>query len=242
VGRKVAAILLRRAQYSDAVRTQWSRLTAYAPVNRRRFCGLLPASGGGLPTRRRVCPARAESRWTPETLAVRYSGTGSFAVKPVIDAINEIDPEQPVAAVQTMEEVVTQAVAGRGNQMSLMTAFAGLAFVLAVLGIYAVLSYRVSLRRREVGVRIALGARQSQVAGGVVLDGLAVTAAGLAIGSVGAVAFGTAMSSVLYRVSPYHAATYIAVLAIFTLAAIFAAWIPARRAASVAPAVVLRDE
>ena len=228
IGRRIKAIMHRPED-------PWQTIVGVVRDVKERGYDLEMKQGFYLPTYQM-------ETWTPQSLAIRYSGTDVFPVAPVVAAIHEVDPEQPVAAVQTMDEVIARAVAGRGNQTRLMAAFAGLALILAALGIYAVLSYRVSLRQREIGVRIALGARQSQVAGAVVRDGLAVTALGLAIGLASAAAFGSALASVLYRVSPYDAPTYAAVAITFAIVAAFAAWIPARRAASVAPAVVLRDE
>jgi len=187
-------------------------------------------------------PVYQVSSWAPESLAIRYSGHENFPVASVIGAIHEVDPEQPAAAIQTMDEIVSKAVADRRNQMSLMVSFAVLALILTALGIYGILSFRVTLHRREIGLRMALGARQSQVSTEVLMGGLKLTILGLGIGLLAAVVLGSVMKAVLYKVSPHEPLTYVAVAVGFSLISAFAAWIPSRRVATLSPAITLRDE
>jgi ABC-type antimicrobial peptide transport system permease subunit len=126
--------------------------------------------------------------------------------------------------------------------MTLLGAFAGLALLLASIGIYGVLSYLVTQRRREIGVRMALGATSSTVVGMVLRRGLALTGTGLAVGFVAAVLGTRAMKTMLYGVDAIDPATFAGVAAVLCAIAALACWVPAMRAARVDPIVVLRDE
>jgi ABC-type antimicrobial peptide transport system permease subunit len=121
-------------------------------------------------------------------------------------------------------------------------AFAGLALLLAAIGSYGVLSYMVTERRREIGIRIALGAARSQVLTQILKQGLGVTAMGVAIGLAGALAVNRLIGSLLFGVQPTDAATIAFVIATITAVAVVASWLPAWRASRVDPNVALRDE
>jgi len=124
----------------------------------------------------------------------------------------------------------------------LLGAFAGLALLLAALGTYGVLSYTVTERRREIGIRIALGAARSQVLTQIMRQGLQVTALGVAIGLAGALAVNRLIASLLFGVQPTDAVTMAFVIATITTVALVASCLPAWRASRVDPNVVLRDE
>jgi len=141
-----------------------------------------------------------------------------------------------------MDDLVSQELATRRQQMILLGAFAGLALILAALGIYGVLSYAVTQRTREIGVRIALGAHASDVLRMVAMHGLTLAGAGLVIGGVLALALTGLMKKVLYEVSPMDAPTYATVAVILLVVSIVACVVPARRAAGLDPMVALRDE
>jgi ABC-type antimicrobial peptide transport system permease subunit len=126
--------------------------------------------------------------------------------------------------------------------MILCAAFAALALLLAAIGIYGVVSYSVARRRREIGVRLALGARAEQVRRAVLRDGMVMAAMGLAIGLLGAALLTRAARSVLYAVSPFDPLTYLAVAAALGAVAALASWAPARRASLLEPTEVLRSE
>lgn len=175
-------------------------------------------------------------------LAVRTVNDPTSVVNAVRQAIWAVDREQPIAAVRTMEEIIDLDFASRKQQMLLLAGFAGLALVLASLGIYGVLSYAVTQRTREIGVRMALGASTSSVARMVVRFGLGLTVSGLLIGIALALAATRAMRAVLFGVQSTDAGTYAGVVAVLLTVAFFACYIPARRAASVDPMVALRDE
>ena len=156
--------------------------------------------------------------------------------------VASVDPEQPVAAVRTMDEILDLNVAYRARQMTLLGAFAGLALLLASIGLYGVLSYAVTQRSREIGLRMALGATARGVLGMVVGRGLALTGAGLAIG-LALAAIGTrSLKTMLYGVDAVDPATFAGVSALLCAIAVLACWVPARRASRVDPIVVLREE
>ena len=124
----------------------------------------------------------------------------------------------------------------------LLGAFAGLALLLAAIGTYGVLSYMVTERRREIGIRVALGATRSQVLTQIMKQGLQVTALGVTIGLAGALAVNRLIASLLFGVQPTDTATIAFVIATITAVAVVASWLPAWRASRLDPNVVLRDE
>jgi predicted permease len=178
----------------------------------------------------------------PESLVVRTKGDPATITSAVRHIIAGVDPLQPVVAVRTMEETLDRTVEDRTQQMTLLGAFAALALLLASIGIYGVLSYLVTQRRREIGVRMALGATSGTVIGMVVRRGLALTSTGLVIGLVAAALGTRAMKTMLYGVDAIDPATFGAVAAVLCGIAALACWAPAARAAKVDPIVVLRDE
>jgi len=180
--------------------------------------------------------------WMPDVLAIRASGSLASLVAPVRDIVADVDREQPIAAVRTMEEIIDQAVVGRRQQMTLLTAFAGLAVLLAAVGLYGVLSYAVTRRRREIGLRLALGARRTVVVGMIIRHGLLLTAAGLGAGFILASIVTRTMSTMLYNVGATDLATLGAVFAVLTVVAAAACALPALRASRLDPMEVLRQE
>jgi putative ABC transport system permease protein len=178
----------------------------------------------------------------PESLVVRVKGDPAALAPAVRRIIASVDPEQPVSAVRTMDEILDRNVQDRTQQMTLLTAFAALALLLATIGLYGVLSYTVSQRIREIGLRMALGATTRQVLGMVVGRGLSLTAAGLAIGLGLALAGARAMKSLLYGVDAIDPVTFGGVSVLLCAIAALACWIPARRAARVDPMIALREE
>jgi putative ABC transport system permease protein len=181
-------------------------------------------------------------RSSPEFLIVRTAGTPADLVEPIRRVIVRVDPDQPISAVRTMEEIVDLDVADRQQQMILLGAFAGLALLLASIGLYGVLSYAVAQRSREIGLRIALGASAVSVMRVVVTRGLALTAIGLAIGVALAWAGTRAMQTVLYGVTAGDPSTYAAVIGLLGGIALLASYLPARRASRMDPIAVLRAD
>ncbi|MCX6631105.1 MAG: ABC transporter permease [Candidatus Solibacter sp.] len=178
----------------------------------------------------------------PEILVVRTTGDPASLTSAVRRAVSEADAEQPVAAVATMDEIVALDVADRRQQMTLLTAFAALALLLASLGLYGLLAYTVTQRSREIGLRMALGASAARVVSMVVLRGVGLSAAGLGLGLSAAWLLAGAMSKVLYGVRATDLGTYGAVALLLCGIAAAASWIPVRRAVRIDPIVVLRDE
>jgi putative ABC transport system permease protein len=187
-------------------------------------------------------PTAQMDGWTPDYLVVRTQGQPASLTPAVRRVIAAVDPEQPVSNVQTMDEIIDANVADRQQQMTLLGAFAGLALVLASIGLYGVLSYAVTQRSREIGLRMALGASAGNVTRLVVGHGIALTGAGLLIGLLGSWAATRALKNLLYGVSATDPMTLGAVAALLTLISLTACWIPARRAARLDPIVVLREE
>jgi ABC-type antimicrobial peptide transport system permease subunit len=141
-----------------------------------------------------------------------------------------------------MDDIIDLDVADRHQQMLLLGAFAGLALLLASIGLYGVLSYAVTQRSRELGLRMALGASAGSVMRMVVARGLALTAAGLTLGLALAWVSARALQSLLYGVTAADPATFAAVVGMLGTIALAACYLPARRASRVDPMVVLRDE
>jgi len=187
--------------------------------------------------------AQAVDAWAiPEYLVVRAKGDPLSLAGAVRRVIAGVDPEQPVSAVRTMDDIIDLDVADRSQQLTLLGAFGALALLLASLGLYGVLAYAVTQRSREIGVRIALGATAGDITRMVVGRGLVLTGSGLAIGLAAARAATRAMQKMLYGVGATDPATFAAVGAILAVVALAACWLPARRATRVDPIVVLRDE
>jgi putative ABC transport system permease protein len=180
--------------------------------------------------------------YVPDYLVVRTKGDPTALAPAARRVIASVDPEQPVSNVQTMDEIVDLNVADRQQQMFLLGAFAGLALLLASIGLYGVLSYAVTQRSREIGLRIALGASASRVVRMIVARGLALTGIGLMIGLATAWAATRAMKNLLYGVAATDPVTFTAVAALLGFIALIACYAPARRAARVDPITVLREE
>jgi putative ABC transport system permease protein len=163
-------------------------------------------------------------------------------VGPVRKEVLAIDPNQPIYEVKTLAERVSEAVAVSRSLMFLFTAFAGLALVLASVGIYGVVSYSVSQRTREIGIRMALGAQRSHVLSLVMRHGVMLAVTGIAIGVGGAFALTRFMKTLLFGIAPTDSPTFLVVSIGLFVIAVAACLIPARRATKVDPIVALRYE
>jgi putative ABC transport system permease protein len=176
------------------------------------------------------------------TLVARTSGDPMAVAPLVAREVHALDADQPVADVKPLEAYLGASVAQRRFSMALLGIFAGVALVLAAIGIYGVLAYSVAQRTREIGVRMALGAREAAVAGMVVRQGMRVVAVGIGIGVVGALALTRVLTSLLYGVSATDPVTFIGVAGALGAVALLASYLPARRAARVDPLVALRAD
>ncbi|HEY2848426.1 MAG TPA: ABC transporter permease, partial [Gemmatimonadaceae bacterium] len=156
--------------------------------------------------------------------------------------LNELDPQLAMAQIKTLDAIVAESVAQPHFYMILLTAFAIVAIALCAIGIYGVVAYLVGQRSRELGIRIALGATPSRVVQLVVREGVAMVAAGIGVGLIGALAITRLMGALLFNVRPTDPLTYIAVTALLSAVGLFASSVPAMRAANVDPAHALRSD
>ena len=179
---------------------------------------------------------------TSMNLVVRSSLPFEALAPQLRAAVQEIDPSLPVVRMRTMDDVFEDSVARPQFLALLLAVFAGLALVLAAVGTYGILSYIVSERRQEIGIRMALGADRSAVLGMILRHGLVLTGVGLAAGIGGSFLVNRALTSLLFNVEPTDPVTLAGVAAIIALVATVACIIPARSATRVDPLVVLRSE
>lgn len=154
----------------------------------------------------------------------------------------EVDKDQPVYDIMTMEQVLSQFVSPWRFYMQLMGLFAGMAVVLAAVGIYGLISYSVSERTHEIGLRIALGAQKADVLKLVVKQGVILTLVGVAIGLVSAIALTRLIANLLFGVTATDPVTFLSISLLLIGVAFLACYIPARRATKVDPMVALRCE
>ncbi|HYE86119.1 MAG TPA: FtsX-like permease family protein, partial [Vicinamibacterales bacterium] len=165
------------------------------------------------------------------------------SLRSTVEAIlREADPSVPMVRFRDMNGVFEESIRRPRLLAQLLGGFAGLALLLAAIGTYGVLSFMVAERRREIGIRMALGADQSNVLSQVMKQGLTLTTAGIVVGLAGAFALNRVIASMLFGVQPTDTPTLVAVVATITLVAAAACWLPAWRASRVDPNVVLRDD
>jgi predicted permease len=187
-------------------------------------------------------PVWGRFRAIPLELAVRTAAEPASITSAVRNAIHELSPQTPLIDVQTMDEIVAESLSPQRFNMLLLAAFAGLALVLAAVGLYSVVAYATRQRVREIGIRLALGAGRGDVLRGVVLDGLRPTLIGVGIGTAAAIFLSHLMATLIYGVKTTDASTYVAVAALLTTVGLFASIIPAYRATLIDPVRTLRDE
>jgi putative ABC transport system permease protein len=176
------------------------------------------------------------------SLVVRTDSDPSSIVSSVRNAISEVSPYAPVTRVRTMMQVLADSTAQRRFNMILMTIFAGVAMVMASIGLYGVIAYSVGQRTHEIGIRMALGASRSSVLNLVLRNGMSLALIGVAVGVGAALGLTRLMSSLLYGVSPSDPLTFTVIALILIGVALVACFIPALRATKVDPIVALRYE
>jgi len=179
--------------------------------------------------------------WTP-FLVVRGAADPATVTAAVIDAVHKVDSNLPIIHVRTMDNLISDSVSPRRFSSVLVAIFAGLALVLAAAGIYGVMSYTVSRRTQEIGVRIALGAQMSSVRRMILGQTLKLGLMGVGLGLAGAFVVARFLTSMLFGVGMYDPATFLGVAALLIAVALAASYIPARRAMRVDPIVALRYE
>ncbi|HET7457335.1 MAG TPA: ABC transporter permease [Gemmatimonadaceae bacterium] len=175
-------------------------------------------------------------------VAMRTAGDPMAAAPAARQALKSIDAELPLNDLQTMDQRIARDIAQPRVSVALLGVFSGIALLLAAVGIYGVVSYTVAQRTREIGIRMALGARPEGVLGLVVRQGLAPVVAGVVVGLAGALAATRLMHSLLYGVSATDPLTFAVVAVFLTVVALAATFIPARRATRVNPVLALRSE
>jgi predicted permease len=184
----------------------------------------------------------AQNPWAYVCLAVRAKGDPKAVYSAVRSLLSEIEPQLPMHDMRPMSQVVTETMAAQRLTLWLVGGFAALALVLAFVGIYGVMSYSVTERLHEIGVRVALGAQARDVLRLVVGHGMKVTAMGLALGILGALLATRAMKALLFEVRSSDPLTYGVLAAVLAIAALPACYFPARRATAVDPLATLRHE
>jgi putative ABC transport system permease protein len=175
-------------------------------------------------------------------VAVRTQADPSALASAVRGMIASLDPQIAVADVKTMEANVQESIAPQRFNLFLLGLFATLAVFLAAVGVYGVLSYAVTQRTREIGVRVALGAQRGSILAMTIREGMQLTFAGAAIGLVGAWLLTRWMAGLLYGVTARDPLTFVGVIVVMSLVSLAACYIPARRATRVDPLVALRYE
>ena len=176
------------------------------------------------------------------TYVIRTSGDPLGVLGYVRQTVRSLDPDLPLADVQTLEKVMANSLAQPRFTTTLLGLFAALALTLASIGIYGVIALLVSRRRQEIGIRMALGAKPNSILGMVVRRGMSLAGVGVAIGLAGALALGSVLNSMLYGVTRFDPATFLTVPLLLALVALVACLIPAGRAANVSPMVALRED
>jgi putative ABC transport system permease protein len=178
----------------------------------------------------------------PNALVVRTRVDPLSLATSVRNAVWSIDKDQPVSNIRSMEEIISKAVARQRFSTLLLGVFAGLALILAAVGIYGVMSYSVAQRTREIGIRMAIGAQRTDVLMLTVSQGLRLVLIGVMVGLAAAVMLTRVMSSLLFGVSATDPVTFATIALVFMTAALLASYIPALRASKVDPMVALRYE
>jgi predicted permease len=176
------------------------------------------------------------------TLAVRTTSDPHGAISAVIDAVHQVGPDIPVVDVLSMDDIIAKSLLSQRFILYLLASFAGLALLLAAVGIYGVLSYTVRRRVREIGIRMALGASSSDVLKMVVTDGMKPILIGVAIGLAAALALSRLIVSLIFNVRPTDPATFAAVAALLITVGIAANILPAYRATRIEPTRTLRED
>ena len=220
---------------------RWARWTVVGIVGDVRYSGLAepPEAVAYVPYRQRT----KQMPWAPSYLIVRSSrGDVSTLVPSIRREVAAVDADEAVGGVLSLDELMRAALGPARVNAAVMGVFAGAALLLAVLGVYGVLSYSVKQRRREIGIRMALGARGADVVRLVVGQGLRLVAVGVTLGVAAALALGRGMAGLLFGVQPADPATLAAVACVLGVTAVGASYLPARRASRVDPVAVLRQD
>jgi predicted permease len=198
---------------------------------------------GGLPPGDLYTSLRQSGRFWMHVVARARAGTDTERVLPAIeDVLHRIDPVVPLSSPLALETAVRDATAPTRFLAVLLAGFSAVAVLLAVMGLYGVIAYAARQRRRDVAIRMALGADRAEVAGLFLRQGMAVVLAGVALGTAGGYALGRALAGQLHGVGPGDPLTHAALAGLLVVTAGAAVWLPARRASAAEPMRVLREE
>jgi putative ABC transport system permease protein len=185
----------------------------------------------------------AQARDTPDlAMVVRTLGDPRALAGSVRAAMTELDPGQPIHALQTVERLVAASLGQRTFTLTLMLVFGAVALVLAAIGLYGIMAFTVAQRTREIGIRLALGAPPAAVLGMVLRSGMALVGIGAALGTAAALLATRVVSSLLYGTSSTDPVTYLAITATLSVVALVAMLVPARHAMRLDPTRALRAE
>jgi putative ABC transport system permease protein len=180
--------------------------------------------------------------YTSNTIVVRTASDPLLVASPLVEAVHQIDPDLPVSNLRSMEDVIARSMAQRRVVMVLLAVFAAVALLLATVGIYGVMSYMVSQRTQEIGIRMALGADRSGVVMMVLRQALGLAAAGLAAGLLAAAGLTGLLRTMLFDVKPGDPVTFIGVVTVLLAVAAIATAVPALRATRIDPLTALKAE
>jgi predicted permease len=211
-------------------------------VNQRGLADTSPDACLYVPMTQLMGPAFGEFRSFSLMLAVRTTGKPEGIVSAVSAAVHDLDPEVPLLDIRTMDDFISESLSPQRLNMLLLMAFAGLALLLASIGIYSVLSYSVRRQVREIGIRMALGAQCRDVLQMILRQGARLALLGVAIGLAAAIGLTRLMASQLFGVSATDPLTFAGVALLLIAISLLACYLPARRAAKVDPMVALRYE
>jgi putative ABC transport system permease protein len=189
-----------------------------------------------------VYVAHAKSPWRSMTVVVRTAGEPTQIVSAVQNELRSLDRDQPIFNVRTLDRVVHESLAGPRVAAAMMGVFALIALLLATIGIYAVMSYTVTQRTHEIGVRLALGAQPRSILRMIVGQGMVLTLIGLVVGLGASLLMSRAMTKVLFNVTATDPATFVSISIFLALVALAANYFPARRATKIDPMTALRYE
>jgi len=175
-------------------------------------------------------------------IAIRTRADAKTAAASIQSAMRQVDPNVAVYDFQWMQQRVDASLVGRRFLVVLLSTFAGLALLLAAIGLYGVISYGVRMRVRELGIRMALGAKRGDVLRLVIGQGMALAASGLVLGLIGTLGAGRVLESMLFATHLYHPVTLLATSLILSATVFLASYLPARRASKLDPMRTLREE
>ena len=176
------------------------------------------------------------------TVVIKGASDPNQLISSVRGAVKAIDPDQPIYSPRTMDEIRAESVAPERLNLTLLSLFAGIALVLAIVGIYGVMSYSVTQRTHEIGIRMAIGARPVDVFKMILGHGMKLALIGVGLGLVGAFALTRLMATMLFGVEPTDATTFAGISILLIAVALLACYLPGRRATKVEPTISLRYE